>query len=416
MRTVRRFKLGPEGTFTITLTARRRQIGLLRSVGATTRQVRNSLLGQAAVLAAIGIALGLAVGVGIGRLACSLVGVGAADIRIDLVPLLVVAAAAMVVTLLAAMARATRIPPLAALRPVEPEQYVRRVGRWRLAAGVLLLVVGGAGLVGGIAQPDLAVATGGGGLAAVGVLLLLRVVLPGALQLLSVMGGRVAGRRGLFGPAGRLAVDNARRNPARAAATCAALVVGVGAVVTLLVAASSAQAGADRAAAAGNPLDLALSVDSGAVPDSLLPAVRSVEGIGTAVAVTGTTVTVDGSDQRVFGPSAEQLSAVLNADTLHVGEVALPAYLVEQFHLEPGDPVTLSRGRASVRLSLAAHAVTDDGSFVVLEPDLARLDPGAATAAVWARFGPGTAAGTLAAVLPARRAAKATPVQALVEV
>lgn len=376
-------------TFTITLTARRRQIGLLRCVGATTRQVRRSLLAQAAVLAALGTVLGLGVGVGIGRLACTVVGIGAADISIEPGPLVAVGAAGVLITLLAAMAplaRATRIPPLAALRPVEPDEQVRRAGRVRVVAGGGLVLAGGAGLTGGIVLPDFAVATGGGGIAAIGVLLLLRVTVPAALRLVSVAGGRVAGSRGLFGPAGRLAVDNARRNPTRAAATCTALVVGVGAVVTLLVAASSAQAGADRAAAASNPLDLALSVDSGVLPDSLLPAVRAVPGIATAVVVPGTAISVYGTQYQAFGPSADQLAAVLNAGPLQRGQVALPSYLVAQLGLAPGDPVTLTRGSSTVRLSLAGHAVTDDGSIVVLAPDLLRLDPRAPAGAVWAKF------------------------------
>lgn len=209
--------------------------------------------------------------------------------------------------------------------------------------------------------------------------MMLRSVMPVVLRLLSGFGG-------LFGTPGRLAVANTLRNPARAAATCTALVVGVGAIITLLVAASSAQAGADQAVGARNPLDLQLTAQQGALPGALLSDISGLDGMQAAVAVPATDVTVNGDKFTMFGPTAGQLALVRNGGDLAAGQAALPGYLVEQLGLRPGDPVTLDRGSASIRLTVASRPITDDGSIVVLSSDLQRLDGNPVHKAVWAKF------------------------------
>lgn len=369
-------------TFTILITQRRRQIALLRCIGATGSQVRRSALTEAGLLAVVGSLLGVGVGVGVGRIACAVAGITAEDFTVDGFSMVVLAVLGIAVTVVAAVAptaRAMRIPPMAALRPVEGIERVRMVSRWRIAAGLALLLGGGALLGGGVVGKDLAIATGGGALTAVGVLLVLRVVLPRVLSLAS-------GVAVIFGAPGRLAVGNMLRNPGRAAATCTALVVGIGAVVTLLVAAASAQAGADQAIGARNPLDLQVVADQGALPTSLPPVLARIEGIQAAIAVPGTEVQFEGGQFTAFGPSADQLGSVRNGGELANGEAALPAYLAEQYQLHPGDPVKLRRGAVTVILRLAAGVVTDDNSIVLLGSDLRKLDSVPVVKAVWGKF------------------------------
>ena len=92
----------------------------------------------------------------------------------------------------------------------------------------------------------------GGALSACGILLLTRTFLPATLRLVGRSGRRVR-------PAGRLAAANAHRNPGRAARTTAALMLGVGLIVTLQVGASSAQASLDRSFAERYPVDMAVT-------------------------------------------------------------------------------------------------------------------------------------------------------------
>lgn len=369
-------------TFTILITQRQRQIALLRCIGATGAQVRRSALAEAALVAVVGSVLGVAAGIGIGRIACAVAGIDGGDVRLDPIPLGLAGAVGIIVTLIAALAptgRASRIPPMAALRPVESVERSASVGRVRIALGALFALGGGAVLGAGVYLGELMIAVAGGAATAIGVLLLLRVVLPAVLR-------QVSGLGGLFGAPGRLAVANTLRNPVRAAATCTALVVGVGAIVTLLVASSSAQAGADRAVGARNPLDLQVTAAAGPLPGSLLPTVSGIAGVEAAVAVPGTQVTLNGDDYTLFGPSDEQLRRVRNGGDLAPGQVALPGDLVSQLGLHSGDSITLGRGTSSISLTVASRPVTDDGSVVVLYSDLRRLDPKPVVMAVWAKF------------------------------
>lgn len=368
-------------TFTILITQRRRQIALLRCVGATAEQVRRSTLAEVAMVAAAGSIAGIVAGAGIGRVACALAGIDGADFRLPAGRLALVAVVGIVVTVLAALApvaRAMRIAPMAALRPDEGAERVRRVGRVRVATGLLLLVAGAAVLGGGVHLANLGVATLGGAVTAVGVLILLPWALPWVL-------GAFSGLGGLFGAPGRLGVQNLLRNPARAGATCTALVVGVGAIATLLVASSSAQAGADRAVGASNVLDLQVGAPDG-LPAAVTRALPHVDGIAATAQVPGTQVQLDGDEYTAFGPTTGEFQLVRNGGELLPGQIAVPGYLLQTGGLQPGDSVVVRKGHVAVTLTVSAKPVTDDGSLVMLRPDLQRLDPSAGIRSVWAKF------------------------------
>jgi len=376
-------------TFTILITQRRRSIALIRCIGATGGQVRRSALSEASLVAVAGSVAGVVVGIGVGRIACAFAGVLGSDFRVDPVSMPAVVLAGVVVTVISALAptaRAMRIPPMAALRPVDPDQRQRSVGRVRIAFGSVLLLGGGAVLGGGVYLKNLLVTMGGGAVTAVGVLLLLRVVLPRILNTLSGLGS-------MFGTTGKLAVANTVRNPGRAAATCTALVVGVGAIVTLLVAAASAQAGADRSVGARNPLDLQVTATGSPsiLPVQLQNTLGSLEGVQAAIAVPATQVQFKGNTYTVYGPQIDQLAAVRNGGELAAGQIAVPGYLFEQYRLEAGDRVEVTRAGVTLTLSLAATPLTDDNSMVVPAPDLQRLDPAPPVRAVWAKFDAGAA-------------------------
>ncbi|MET3807465.1 putative ABC transport system permease protein [Nakamurella sp. UYEF19] len=368
-------------TFTILITQRRRQIALLRCVGATGEQVRRSTLVEVAVVAVTGSVVGVVVGIVIGRLACAITGIDAADFRVPAGQLGLVGVIGVVVTLIAALApvaRATRIPPMAALRPVDGEERVRKVSAVRLGVGVLLVVAGGGLLAGGVHLGDLMIATAGGALTAIGVLVLLPWALPFVLAAFSGLGG-------LFGAHGRLATKNLLRNPGRSAATCTALVMGVGAIITLLVASASAQAGADQAVGAKYALDLQVGSRDD-LPNSLPERLGRIEGMATTVAVTGTQVQLDGNDYLAYGPTATQFESVRNGGELSPGEIAVPGYLLGNGGLQPGETVTVRKGSFALSLTVAPRPISDDGALVMLSEDLRQLDPSAGVRAVWGKF------------------------------
>ncbi|WP_144122493.1 FtsX-like permease family protein [Catellatospora sichuanensis] len=134
-------------TFALNVAQRRRELGLLRTVGATPRQIRRIVLGEALLVgAAGGIAgalLGTAAAGPAGRL---LVRWGLADpgleVRLQLLPVLAAVAVGVGVALVGAYAagrRAAKVPPMAALRDAAVEARAMGPGRWLLGGGAFVL-------------------------------------------------------------------------------------------------------------------------------------------------------------------------------------------------------------------------------------------------------------------------------------
>jgi putative ABC transport system permease protein len=228
-------------TFSITVAQRIRELGMLRTLGASKRQVLGSMVLEAFLLGGIGSVLGIPGGVGaaagINGLFKSF-GIDLPNTGIVVKPRTIIVAlvVGLVVTLLSALApalRATRVSPMAALREAElPEGRGR--GKIYLAATILLLVAGFAmtliGLFGGASSGAAAGLIGGGAVVTLfGVSLFSpRLVRP----LASLAGWPLEKLRGLTG---RVARENAVRKPGRTAVTAAALMIGVGVVVFISV-------------------------------------------------------------------------------------------------------------------------------------------------------------------------------------
>ncbi|PWR07546.1 ABC transporter permease [Micromonospora acroterricola] len=147
-------------TFAFTIAQRRRELGLLRAVGATPGQVRRMVYVEALAVGAsaglVGLLVGAALAPAVGRL---LVDVGFEPatfrVRYEHWPVALSLAAGPVIALLAvwsASRRAARVRPLEALREAAVEQ--RPIGRPRLAAGALLVAAGAALSVGTATADD----------------------------------------------------------------------------------------------------------------------------------------------------------------------------------------------------------------------------------------------------------------------
>ncbi|WP_109471129.1 FtsX-like permease family protein [Ornithinimicrobium cavernae] len=244
-------------TFTITLAQRTGELALLRAVGATKRQVRGLVLFEALVLglvaSAVGVCVGLLGGQGLLVLAGRFdLGIPLAD-RIAITPLMLLLPLAVgtAMTVLAGLwpaARATRVSPLAALRPAGQASDRRRISGVRLVAAILLVGTGGAAMAYAATNRDMISGVVGGLVSFVGVLLAAVVIVPAAVRALGLLARAT-------GVPGRLAVDNAVRNPGRAAATSAALLVGV----TLITMTSIGAASGERTAI--GEIDAAYAVD-----------------------------------------------------------------------------------------------------------------------------------------------------------
>jgi len=227
-------------SLSITIAQRAREFATVRTLGASRRQVLGSIIVEALVVGTLasvaGLFLGLALASGLFQL-FDLVGFTLPnsgllfETRTIVVSLLV----GITVTLLASLRpaiRATRVPPIAAVREgaTLPEP---RFARFRAAGTLVTVALGFAALLyglfgGGLGTTQILLWMGAGALLIfVGVALFAsRLVRPLAQAL-----GAPAARFG--GSAGKLARDNARRNPQRTASTAAALMIGL-ALVTLV--------------------------------------------------------------------------------------------------------------------------------------------------------------------------------------
>jgi putative ABC transport system permease protein len=231
-------------TFQMLVAQRTRELGLLRALGASRRQINRSVRFEALMLGVIGATVGIAAGAGLAYgLIAIMNGVGmnlqASDMSVTASSVIAGYAVGVVVTLLAAWIparRAARVTPMAALRDAGTPGD-RRASWLRNGIGLAIAGGGAAALIGGAVTGATAA---GGLLLGLGVL----VTLIGAILLGPLLAGVVIRVLGVWMPAaygsvGTMAQRNALRNPRRTGATAAALMIGLSLVSGMAVVGSS---------------------------------------------------------------------------------------------------------------------------------------------------------------------------------
>ena len=224
-------------SFAATLAQRSQELAMLRTLGATRRQLQRSVQLEAAITGLIAGIVGMAAGVLVAKgILAMFKGFGidlpAQGTVIEPRTIVVSVVLGVVVTMIAAwrpVSRATAVPPIQAMRGLDTaqEQADRRPGPGAYA--VAILAVGG--MVGSVlASGTLAALLVGG--AAILTFLAVAMFAPVVLvPLMRVLGLLAAWR----GEPGRLARLNAVRNPRRTATTAGALMVGVALVTFVAV-------------------------------------------------------------------------------------------------------------------------------------------------------------------------------------
>jgi putative ABC transport system permease protein len=239
-------------TFSILVAQRSRELALLRALGASKRQVTWSVQLEAFVLGVLGATVGLGLGVllamGIRALFANF-GLDLSGQPLIFAPRTFLAAYAVgiVVTMAAAWlpARRTgRIAPVQALRDdvALPESSLRR----RFVVGAVLVVLGLVVLWLGLFSdlPHGGWQTGGGILA-----ILLGVAAASPVLARPFLAAVRTAYARVFGTVGRLAGQNALRNPRRTAATASALMIGLALACTMAIVGDSAKASVDKSVA-----------------------------------------------------------------------------------------------------------------------------------------------------------------------
>jgi putative ABC transport system permease protein len=227
-------------SLSITIAQRTREFATLRTLGASRRQVLTSVVIEAFVVGTLasvtGLFLGLALAKGLFKLfdavGFTLPNQGLVFENRTIVVSLLVGIVVTVVASLRPAVRATRVPPIAAVREgatLPPSRFARL----RTPASALMTAAGFAALVYGLFRSGLGT-TGVLVWMGVGALLIflgISLLSVRFIRPLAAVLGWPATRMG--GAAGRLARDNARRNPQRTASTASALMIGL-ALVTLV--------------------------------------------------------------------------------------------------------------------------------------------------------------------------------------
>jgi putative ABC transport system permease protein len=227
-------------TLSITVAQRTRELATLRTLGASRRQVLRSVVLEALVLGAAASAIGMAGGVGLAKgLTAVFSALGLELPQSDPVyavrTFVIAAILGVGVTVVAGLfpaVRATRVPPIAAVREGAVIPRKRRIGP---ALGAVILAAGAALL--GYAVLGGRIGSGSSLLALAGSGLLLLVGVASVASRLVALLARILGApsRRLGGVAGRLASENATRNAGRTAATAAALMIGLALVTFVAV-------------------------------------------------------------------------------------------------------------------------------------------------------------------------------------
>ncbi|MER7573324.1 FtsX-like permease family protein [Streptomyces sp. NPDC126514] len=236
-------------TFSMLVAQRTREIGLMRAIGSSRKQVNRSVLVEALLLGTVGSLLGVGAGVGLAIGLMKLMGsmgmeLSTSDLTIGWTTPAIGLVLGVVVTVLAAYLparRAGKVSPMAALRDAGAPADAK-AGRVRAVLGTLLTAGGGYGLY--LAASADKAKEGSLWLGLGIVLTLIGFVVIGPLLAGGVV--RVLGALVLrmFGPVGRMAERNALRNPRRTGATGAALMIGLALVACLSVVGSSMVASA----------------------------------------------------------------------------------------------------------------------------------------------------------------------------
>ncbi len=391
-------------TFGVVLAQRVREIGLLRAVGATPRQIRRSIVTEATLLglgaSIIGVGAGVAIHKGL-LAAFDAIGAGLPPTDLIVAPRTIAVAlgigvgATMVSALLPAF-RAASISPIAALSGLTASTQRQR--RLISGFGVVMLVVGLAlGAVGfqGLGGTTMIVAAlaGGAMLVFLAVTILSPLATGPVINVLAKPLGLIAGT------AGELARKNAVRHPGRTATTAASLMIGLALITTALVVgdsfksqisttldtATSADYLISDSAFIGFPADFAAQVEVapelGTVMESTdvrvrLPAVWADEA--TAAGDAAQSATAESDREQWYGVAElDELGALFDLgidrgslETDVANAVILPTNEADDLAVSVGDTIDIEFDNGIVAAFEVVATFTDqtviDGAFLDL--------------------------------------------------
>ena len=407
-------------TFSITVAQRTREFAMLRTIGASRRQILASVIGEAFLIglfaSVAGIVLGLGLAWGLGKLFGAIgFGLPATGLILSWQTVIVCLAVGIGITVLASIfpaLRATKIAPIAALRE-GATLPVGRFAKFSPVIAVIIGVLGGAGMAYGLISSGsttgrLTTLAGGAILIFLAVAMLSRYIVRPVVSVLGIPIGAVAGG------VGRIASENAARNPARTAVTAAALMIGIGLVVFVTIFVGGIKASFTGAIDSSLKSEITVSARGfgGTIPAAVLPAVQGVEGVQTASPVGGTAVQIGNGGYALIGIDPTTLPDVYAFDwtdgsdallgTLGTDKALVESTIAEELKVKPGgtvDVLSISGAKATFTVVGTYTDPTILNGIVVDQPALKPLLQSNATGlnTVFVRVADGTSVETVQA-------------------
>ncbi|WP_329338224.1 ABC transporter permease [Streptomyces sp. NBC_00663] len=364
-------------TFSMLVAQRTREIGLMRAIGSSRKQVNRSVLVEALLLGFVGSILGVGAGVGIAIGLMKLMSMAGMNLSTDDLTIKASTPVAglvlgVVVTVLAAYLparRAGKVSPMAALRDAGTPAD-GKAGWVRALIGLVLTGAGGyalyAAATSDTAKDGSLLLAGGVVLSLIGFVIIGPLLAGGVVRVISAVILRA------FGPVGRMAERNALRNPRRTGATGAALMIGLALVACLSVVGSSMVASATSELDKSVGADFIVQGNQRIVPQAQkameqTPGMAHVTSYKEVEAVlTSPDGKKDDSQVTAADPSYAQdlrrattagtLSAAYGKDSMSVG-----SDYAKDHGVHVGDTISVAfKGGDTAKLKVAA--ITDDDS------------------------------------------------------
>ncbi|MFE7210069.1 ABC transporter permease [Streptomyces sp. NPDC001698] len=386
-------------TFSMLVAQRTREIGLMRAIGSSRRQVNRSVLVEALLLGVVGSVLGVGAGVGIAVGLMKLMSqmgmhLSTDDLTVAWTTPVIGLVLGVVVTVLAAYLparRAGKVSPMAALR----EAGTPADGRAGTVRAVVGLVLTGAGAASLYAAANADKATQGSAWLGLGVVLtLIGLVVVGPLLVGGLVRVLSAALLRIFGPIGRMAERNALRNPRRTGATGAALMIGLALVACLSVVGSSMVASATDQLDKTVGTDFIIQSDNGEViTPQAVKAVKNAPGLERVTEYKLVDVSLTTPDGRTSkneminaaDPTYAQdlrtktVSGTL-ADAYGPDSMSVPEGFAKKHGIKQGSTVEVGfKGGATAKLAVRAitsdEAMIDKGSMYVSIATVAKYVP-----------------------------------------
>ncbi|HEY4996345.1 MAG TPA: ABC transporter permease [Solirubrobacteraceae bacterium] len=392
-------------TFSITVAQRTREFGLLRTLGGSRAQIMRAVLIESLLLGVLGAVLGLLGGIALAPALDQLFKSFGADLPdsgtvLATRTIVVSLAVGIGVTVLAGLApalRATRVPPLAAMREgvgIPPRPLPTRrvlIGRFVIGVIVVIAVSLRSGALGVLAFVFLAYRA-----------IRLGVRLrrggerpPRHYRIVPALARGIGVLVSWRGITGQLARENSVRQPGRTMITAAALTVGIALVAFVAVLADGTKATIDQAVSRSFAGDLIVENSQAAseqgIPALVAPALRKVPGVGSVTPIAFTIGRRKGSSSNstitaIDPASFEQVYRVewqhgSNAALLGLGNsgTVITKSYAKAHHLKVGQSISLLTP-TNAHVTLSVRGIANDnarllGDFTISLP-LARASFG----------------------------------------